>query len=170
VAFPERGLGTALSSILSQGQVDPTRDARLHALIPPVAPAAPPPAPAPFRDLVTLSLDILEALTPLDFCAFIYRRTGEGLRVHGRRRARAHRFDGFELLDAATAQLDAGEDAAEVVLGDTYCLAVASTGRRSQGLIFMGRTGAGLQDDETRWAVPVSWLLGSVLQASVDLP
>jgi hypothetical protein len=170
VAFPERGLGTALSSILSQGQADPSRVARLHSLIPPLAPASPPPAPAAFRDLVALSLDILEALLPLDFCAFLYRRTGEGFRVTGRRRTRAHRFDGFQVLDAARAHLDAGEDAAEMVLGDTSCLAVSSSGRRSQGLVILGRTGARLEDDETRWAVPLCWLLGSVLQASIDLP
>jgi hypothetical protein len=174
VALPDRGLGTALSSILGQWSTDDEGSARragLTALIPGdgtgrgLAGAAT--GTGGFRDLVIASLEVLRSMVAVDLSAFVYQVDGEGYRVIGRQPPAG--FDAFELLTVARAQIEAGRGFGEYSVGDLCCVGVASAGRRSRGLVLLGRIGDRLTTDEVRAVAPLSQVLGALLQTATGL-
>jgi hypothetical protein len=173
VALPDRGLGTALSSILDQWSTDDEGSARragLTALIPGdgagLASAAST-GGGGFRDMVTASLEVLRSLVAVDLSAFVYRVDGEGYRVIGRQPPAG--FDAFELLAVARTQIEAGRGFGEHLVGDLCCVGVASGGRRSRGLVLLGRIGDRLTTEELRAVAPLSQVLGALLQTATGL-
>lgn len=173
--LPDRGLGTALSSILGQWSTDDGAAARagLDALIPGGGPHGAHGAHGAhagtggYRDLVTASLEVLRSLVAVDLSAFVYRVDGEGYRAIGRRPPAG--FDAFELLSTARAQLEAGRGFGEYPVGDVRCVGFASAGRRSRGVVLLGRIGERLTTDELRTVAPICQVLGALLQSATGL-
>lgn len=171
---PDRGLGTALSSILGQWSADDGDAARagLDALIPGENQGrgqhqGTPAATGGFRDLVAASLEVLRSLVAVDLSAFVYRVDGEGYRVIGRRPPAG--FDAFQLLASARAQLEAGRGFGEYPVGEVRCVGFASAGRRSRGVVLLGRTGERLTTDELRTVAPLCQVFGALLQSATGL-
>ncbi len=172
VPVPDRGLGTALSSILGQWSTDEgaASPAGLDALIPGDGPGraqGSSAASAGYRDLVAASLEVLRSLIAVDLSVFVYRVDGEGYRAIGRRPLAG--LDPFELLDLARAQLEAGRGFGEYPIGDVECVGFASAGRRSRGLVLLGRAGERLTTDELRMVAPLCQVLGTLLQSSTGI-
>ncbi len=171
--LPDRGLGTALSSILGQWSTDDGSATRagLDALIPGEgagrASHGASAATSGYRDLVAASLEVLRSLVAVDLSAFVYRVDGEGYRIIGRRPPAG--FDAFELLTLARGQLEAGRGFGEYPVGDVECVGFASAGRRSRGLVLLGRIGERLTTDELRTVAPLCQVLGALLQSATGL-
>jgi hypothetical protein len=136
VALQERGLGTALSSILDS----PSTNERLYALI------RPPTDPEP------------------DLCAFVFRSAGEGLRITGRcRPALADADFAFDLLDAARSRIGAGHGSPEFAVRGVECVSLPFAGLRTKGLLVLGQADQRPGDRFSQWAVPMCRALGSLL-------
>jgi hypothetical protein len=119
--------------------------------------------------LATLSLEGLRAAVAADLSAFVYRLDGDGYRVIGRRPPAGAGLDGFELLAAARAQLEAGRAFGEYAVGEVACIGVTSAGRRSRGVVLLGRIGEHLTTDEVRTVALLCQVVGALLQTASGL-
>ena len=137
MALQERGLGTALSSILDSRRASE----RLHALIPPAAEPVP------------------------DLCAFVFQSPGEGLQIAGScDPVLTGATFAFDLLDAVRPHLAGAGRRTEFAVGDLECVAVPFAGPRTRGLLVLGRAGEKPDNVLTGWARSVCRALGAMLE------